>query len=208
LLYVARDAGVALVAYLCNVVNQDNPDKQTALLAKILSAAHGPRVLELGTGCGIVGLEMHYLCPNSEVILTDLPEAMEVLDHNAQLVRSRTDEGHLETMVLDWEEPLPEPLKKAPKDVILVSDCTYNSDSIPALVKTLAALIGISPSALAVVSMKVRHDSEATFFDLMSNAGLVSLEHSTIPMPDRFRSESGQRLEVIDVYVYAKKHDH
>jgi len=203
LLFDDRDAGIALVAYLCNVVKQEKP---TALLAKIQSRPC-LRVLELGTGCGIVGLNTRYLCPASNVFLTDLPEAMEILNYNAQPVRSYTEEGYLGTMELDWEVPLPERLKESPMDIILVSDCTYNSDSIPALVKTLAAFVEASPIALVVVSMKVRHDSEAIFFDLMSDAGLISVEHTAIPLPDRLRLDTGQQLEVVDIYVYAKEQE-
>ncbi|KAK4693593.1 hypothetical protein P7C71_g3842, partial [Lecanoromycetidae sp. Uapishka_2] len=131
--------------------------------------------------------------------------AMGILNHNTRSAKSHANKGHLETMVLDWEESLPEAFSRSPKDVILVSDCTYNSDSTPALVKVLAALIRFAPTALIVVSMKVRHDSEAIFFDLMSDAGLTAIEHTAISLPDRLKLDTGEELEVVHIYVYRKK---
>lgn len=191
-----------MVAFVSNVVKERKP---TALFTKIKSTTsqYGPRILELGTGCGIVGLEFRYLVRESHVLLTDLPAAMKILNQNAQFVRNMFDKGHLATMEFDWEALSPHTLTKHWTDIILVSDCTYNSDSIPGLVRSLAALMEVSPTALIVVSMKVRHDSEAVFFDLMAGAGLASIEHTAIPLPDRTRTDIGQALEVVDVYVYA-----
>lgn len=62
-----------------------------------------------------------------------------------------------------------------------------------------------SPAALIVVALKVRHDSEAVFFELMATAGMTEFEHVAIPLPDRHRSGTGQALEVVDVYVYGKR---
>lgn len=195
-----------MVTYLCKIVKEDKP---TALLAKIQSIddRYSLQILELGAGCGIVGLEMCYLYPASNILLTDLPEAMGILSHNTKQVKSHTHIGQLEIAELNWEKPLPEPLKISPKDIVLVSDCTYNSDSIPALVRTLAALVDVSPTATIVISMKVRHDSEAAFFGLMSEAGFALIENTTISLPDRTRADTDQGLEVVDVYVYAKTHE-
>lgn len=169
-----------------------------------MAASGSPKVLELGSGCGIVGLQIAHLCPSSEVLLTDLHEAMGILDYNVKKSGLLSRRGKVATTVLDWDAALPDEMSRAKYDLVIVSDCTYNSDSIPALVQTLTAIVSSSPAALIVISMKVRHDSEAIFFDLMAEAGLGEIEHSTIPLPDRCRNHIGQSLEVIDVYVYGK----
>lgn len=161
----------------------------------------GLRVLELGSGCGLVGLQIAHACPLSHIWLTDLPEAMEILQFNinqAQLAMG----CHVRSTTLDWEEHLPKTIATERIDLVLVSDCTYNSDSIPALVKTLKTLIENSPSALIVISMKVRHDSEAIFFRLMADAGLKQAEHHVYKIPDMQRTVRGQSLENVDIYTY------
>lgn len=173
-------------------------------LAKLLqrTTPRGPRILELGSGCGIVGLLVADLCSTSDVLLTDLPEAMDMLNHNVEYARFVSSKGKLATAVLDWNEPLPERVAKQGSDLVIVSDCTYNPDSIPGLVQSLSSVAEVSPDLLIVVSLKMRHDSEAIFFDLMAGADFVEAEHTAVPLPDRYRDETGQELEVVHVYVY------
>ena len=173
-------------------------------LAKLLqsTAPRGPGILELGSGCGIVGLQVADLCSTSDILLTDLPEAMDTLNHNVEHAKFVSSNVKLATALLDWDEPFPERLTKQRFDLVIVSDCTYNPDSIPGLVKTLSSVAENSPNALIVVSLKVRHDSEAIFFDLMAGAEFVEAEHISIPLPDRCRTKTGQELEVVDIYVY------
>lgn len=169
---------------------------------------HGPRVLELGSGCGIVGLEIAQLCPQSDVFLTDLPEAMEILNFNVREVTgSISNISNIATAILDWDDTVPMLIQKAEYDLVIISDCTYNSDSIPALVKTLAAVVDASPTASVVVSMKVRHDSEAIFFDLIGAAGFVKAEHCAITLPDRQRAEGDEALETVDIYVFSRNNN-
>ena len=204
LTYGARDAGIALTAYLSTLMLQPRP---TSDLAKLLqrSTPRGPRILELGSGCGIVGSQVANLCSASDVLSTDLPDAMDILNHNVERATFVSSRGKLATAVLDWDEPLPDRVGKQRFDLVIVSDCTYNPDSIPALVKTLSAVAENSLDALIVVSLKVRHDSEAIFFDLMACSDFVEAEHTAIPLPDRHRSETGQDLEAVEVYVYRRR---
>ena len=180
--------------------------RPTSDLAKLLqrSTPRGPRVLELGSGCGIVGLHAADLCSARDVLLSDLPDAMDILNYNVERAKFLFNRGNIATAVLDWDEPLPERVGKQIFDLVVVSDCTYNPDSIPALVKTLSAVAENSFDTLIVVSLKVRHDSEAIFFDLMAGSDFVEVEHTAIPLPDQYRSETGQELEAVEVYVYRR----
>ena len=140
------------------------------------------RVLELGSGCGIAGLTLASLQPNCHMWLTDLPESMDLLQLNIQ--ESIPAAGsQLLGQVLVWGQDFSLDTGEEQLDLILVSDCTYNTDSIPALVKTFATLLAQSPAALIVVATKVRHVSELIFFDLMTDAGIIQVEHLTIPLP-------------------------
>ena len=129
---------------------------------------------------------------------------MEILDCNIDEAKVAAKTGTITSAILDWEEPLPANVWKTHYDLIVVSDCTYNSDSIPALVNTLTALIRRSPNALIAVSMKKRHESEAIFFDSIAAAGLVETDHVQVALPDRQRQKDGQPLEAVDIYVYRR----
>ena len=201
LTFFARDAGIALVAFLSTLVLQPRSMSDLAKVLK-MSIHGGPKVLELGSGCGIVGLQVADLCSTSDVLLTDLPDAMDILNHNVERAKSVFGRDQPATAILNWDEPFPEMISKKRFDLVVLSDCTYNPDSIPGLVKTLSSVTENSPDALVVVSLKVRHDSEAIFFDLMADAKFVEAERITIPLPDRHRSETGQELEVVKIYVY------
>lgn len=196
----SRDAGIVLATCLSHTVSQ--PQSMPSLAKVLKHNTHSPRVIELGSGCGIVGLEIAHLCPASDVYLTDLPEAMDILHHNINEAKFTSTRGRVAAAILEWDKPLPDDIAKNQYDLLIVSDCTYNSDSIPALVRTLAALIAKSPGALIVISMKVRHDSEAIFFDLMAEARLTKTDLTTIELPDRIRQATQQPLEVVDIYVY------
>ncbi len=200
LTFSSRDAGVALVAFLSTLALQPKPASDLAKLLR--TSTRAPRILELGSGCGLVGLQIADLCSTSDVLLTDLSDAMDILNHNVERARFTSSRGKLATAVLDWDEALPELVAKKRFDLVILSDCTYNPDSVPGLVRTLSSVAKISPNALVVVSLKVRHDSEAIFFDLMADAGFAEAEHAAIPLPDRCRSDSGQELEVVEVYIY------
>jgi len=50
-------------------------------LEKLL-AKKNLKILELGAGCGIVGITLSSYFPTSQVLLTDLPEATEIIERN------------------------------------------------------------------------------------------------------------------------------
>lgn len=118
------------------------------------------------------------------MILTDLAEASEILDLNVRTAYPAS-EDRVTHQVLDWSFPLPQNIEVTKWDLVLVADCTYNPDVVPDLVKTLKALAdGNGDRGLKVMlAMKVRHDSELIFFDLMKDAGFVVKEKKCVPLP-------------------------
>lgn len=195
-----RDAGLTLAAHLDRTLTQ-RTDKD--VLHQVLREALSRRlaVIELGSGCGIVGIGLAQLIPNCEVLLTDLQEAEEIICRN---IESSTllQPSSVSFDILDWEAPIPASVAGKHFDLILVSDCTYNSDSIPALVKTLCDLVGRSPGAAVVVSMKVRHASEQAFFELMDECGFNILDHATILLPNMQTSETGEGFNTVHIYAF------
>ena len=140
------------------------------------------QIVELGCGCGIVGIVSAHNRTNCRVILTDLLEASGLAVRNAGSASLHGSSG-ISFQALDWEMDVPDLPSDGPIDVILASDCTYNPDSSPALVRTLTALAGQSPQATVIIAMKVRHSAEIIFFDLMQSAGFVNRSHYSVVLP-------------------------
>lgn len=158
-------------------------------------------VIELGSGCGLVGIALASVRPRCRILLTDLPDAMNILDYNA--ARSQPAlESKIEHMVLDWDDKLPTSVMQEQYGLIIVSECTYNEDSIPGLVQTLSALAARSPSVLIVVATKVRHFQEAIFFDLMSDVGFIEIEQLSIPLPCPQKENDEKMYETVDVHIF------
>lgn len=215
------DAGIVLAGHLCDLCDSIKPPSPNQnILSAVLKRRH-PKILELGAGTGVVGLTFAVKYPESTVLLTDLPEAEELLRDNIKLhldTRERTKRllaertnkaiasNKVSFEVLDWEKEPGEAVRSEVWDLIVVADCTYNVDAIPALVKMLGTVVrgkgrgrkseggkqdekstGSSADSKAeagdetrdpvvLVALKKRHESEACFFDLMRDEGFVERE--------------------------------
>ena len=114
--------------------------------------------------------------------MTDLQEASElaIKNANAAVIPSSSS---LDFHALDWEKEFTGFSSENHLDAILVSDCTYNPDSSPELVRTITSFAFRSPGVIIIVAMKVRHAAELIFFDLMQSAGFVEHHHHSIALP-------------------------
>jgi hypothetical protein len=77
---------------------------------------------------------------------------------------------------------------------MVVADCTYNPDVVPDLVKTLRAVAEGNKEVVVLLAMKVRHESELVFFDLMTEAGFGVVEKCGVPVP--VVGGEGERIEI------------
>lgn len=164
------------------------------------------RAIELGSGCGVVGIGLAQLMPSCEVVLTDLPEAQEILMRNTTAPPQLGRQSKTTVTVLNWDEELPETICQKQYDAVLVSDCTYNPDSLPALVRMLGLLSQQSPSAAVVVALKRRHESEAIFFGLMRAAGFQIYDQSTFDLSMSPAGEAGE-AQAVEMYVFRRPTD-
>ena len=173
-----------------------------ALRQALLNADERPlNVVELGSGCGIVGIAMAQLYP-SNVTLTDLPDAMDILEAN--IASAKTTKGSsLKALILDWFDQDPLRHLDGNPDLIALADCTYNADTIPALVHTLDVICSHHPAALIVVSLKRRHDSEAIFFESMSDTGFVLLDRLHLPQPHEGCTEKAS-IDGLEILTYRR----
>lgn len=204
----SRDAGLATVTYIditldhlrkrpSRARNNDTSSTIPALQRVLSTSRDLPlQVVELGAGCGIVGIALAQMLPNCSVLLTDLPEVEDIITRNINAAQPAA-KSTLHYQNLDWDDP-PDNLCPQPIDLILVSDCTYNSDSLPALVSALDQLVRTSPEAIILVALKRRHDSETVFFDLMRSASFTAQQDS-MQIPSQY-----EEVDEIEFYCFSR----
>ncbi|KAH9904460.1 hypothetical protein F4778DRAFT_63585 [Xylariomycetidae sp. FL2044] len=110
-------------------------------------------------------------------------------------------------------------------DLVVLSDCTYNVDSLPALVGTLSALHllnqdrrrrrttgpeGVNEKSSVLLATKPRHESEKALFGLLDAEGWRYKVATRIPLPGN-GGEGGDKEgggggegEVVEVYLLEK----
>lgn len=177
------DGSQALAQYIDQIISLQTPSSLPLLEYVLVSATYRKlNVLELGCGCGTVGLTLAQMIPDCDVVLTDLPEVTELVVANLDRLNPAIN-SKVNFQALDWQRPVPDKLQSRPNDLIIVSECTYNSDTLQALVNTLTSLLVRSPKAVIVVSTKTRHSSEAVFFDMMRSAGFVQDSTTRVKLP-------------------------
>jgi methylase of polypeptide subunit release factors len=121
-----RDAGIAISCHMSELF-EDGP------VARVLLPSKRPtqlQILELGAGCGMVGITIAQLVEGARVLLTDLPEAQEIVKRNIGQA-SAAKKSTLDFQELNWDDELPRNLQPldARLDLVIAADCTYNSDS-------------------------------------------------------------------------------
>ncbi|RPA83371.1 hypothetical protein BJ508DRAFT_413567 [Ascobolus immersus RN42] len=200
------DAGIILSAYLDHYA-----DKSSGPLTKLHSRLNRKEeftAIELGSGCGLVGLTLATVYPKSTVFLTDLSEAEELCRRNLELVSTTT--SGVDFCVLDWyDTAIPETIPKDTADIILAADCTYNTGSVPALVKTFERLTENNRDAVVLLAHKPRHDSERLFFELMEdNFDIVERTDAALPKTSDWEDEDdGGQLpaQAVNLYTFKRK---
>ncbi|KAI0893048.1 putative methyltransferase-domain-containing protein [Annulohypoxylon nitens] len=187
-------------------------------------------VLELGSGVGILGITLALIIEKAAiaqgrtlseatVLLTDLAEAEERALSNisrAEAVLSSSSTASstvtLKYENLDWDEgrhgqfgPL---ASSRPWDLVILSDCTYNVDSLPALVGTLSAFHAANTKyarnqertkTSVILATKPRHSSEQALFGLLKADEWQYSVLRSIPLP-----KLGEEDEVVDIYLLEK----
>ena len=112
------------------------------------------RVLELGSGLGLVGMAFSLLKLGSQslIVLTDVPSAMPLLMYNMERNKDILTGQSIHAQPLLWSVNEC-PLDEEPYDFILGSDLLYNTEMIPSLVSTIQRYLH---STKGVVVMAVR----------------------------------------------------
>lgn len=191
------DASLGFLIYLEQITSTPQEDSKVRNLIDA-SAKKPIKVLELGAGCGIVGIAFAQMF-RCDALLTDLKDTTEILQTNVKLARVKLGSS-LQTEVLDWSSDLHYSVN-VKHHLVVVSDCIYNPDSSIHLVETLQRLAQTSPQVLILVGFKRRHDADHVFFDQMKAAKFEILETEKIALPHT-ASDYDTTSPTIEFYIY------
>ncbi|KAM5346371.1 hypothetical protein ACJ41O_009376 [Fusarium nematophilum] len=223
------DGGVVATCALVGIETAPDSDSShdacMRTMKNIFQRQKSIRVLELGCGVGILGVglgavypKLHSSSPGDcTILMTDLPEA----EARARANMRRLENSHLrfqENPVrmlyenLDWEEGrqgrFGPQVQSQPWDLVMLSDCTYNVDMLPALVETLSAIhatnlrhfpAGEPFTTKVFIATKPRHESEAALFQLLDKDGWYNVHKQVMPMP-----VLGGAPQAIELYLFDK----
>lgn len=156
------------------------------------------RVLEVGSGCGIVGVALAQL-RKCEIVLTDLEDAQDILKSNVDLA-TPVPGATIRHQVLGWGPSLDD-ISDSSFDLVLVSDCIYNPDSSVLLVETLDQMTKQNPNTLIVVGFKRRHDADDIFFERMQACKFLVDERTEIQLP-HIATEYDTTEPKVEMFVY------
>jgi hypothetical protein len=123
----------------------DMPAKQLMLQrCRCSRLLNGVRIVDLGSGTGIVGLALHALGAQ-RVVVTDMPKCMHLLEQNVEewkTLHTGEDFGELEAVSLAWEQYLPGDVDRllngggdqisddTSLKIVIACDCVYGTDHI------------------------------------------------------------------------------
>ncbi|KAH6894481.1 putative methyltransferase-domain-containing protein [Thelonectria olida] len=226
---IARHVWDAGVVALCAIAGIDAlPDHESSqnpcmqALKGVLNSQKSINILELGCGVGILGVGLGAVFPRiatgeCKILMTDLPEAEARARSNIDRIRpqiSETGESQVQMLYenLDWEDArqgrFGHLAQSRPWDLVMLSDCTYNVDMLPALVETLSAIhlanlrhvpVGEPFTTKVFLATKPRHASERALFDLMENEGWETLHQQVLSLP-----VLGAEAESVELYLFDK----
>ncbi|PNY04026.1 hypothetical protein L195_g000437 [Trifolium pratense] len=156
----------------------------------------GKKVVELGSGCGLVGCIAALL--GGEVILTDLPDRLRLLRKNIETNMEHISlRGSITATELTWGEDPDQELIDPKPDYILGSDVVYSEGAVVDLLETLSQLSG--PNTTILLAGELRNDAILEYFlEAAMNDFTIGRVDQTLWHPD-FRSNR------VVLYVLVKK---
>ncbi|KAH6916111.1 putative methyltransferase-domain-containing protein [Coprinopsis sp. MPI-PUGE-AT-0042] len=193
------DSGIGLSSWLVRIAGDRDVDFASSSVAEaglnrlkdILSVNRAQRILELGSGIGIVSLVLAALRegkvpsgePQDEILSTDLDTAIPLLGHNIAANKRFYLSVDLKAAVLDWEGDLSQIGNNQRFDFVVMADVTYNTSSFPVLVNTLRSIVEANPDTRPcfLLGYKQRDESERSLWDMAKAIGLHFAQVGEIP---------------------------
>ncbi|KHG04629.1 Methyltransferase-like protein 21A [Gossypium arboreum] len=115
----------------------------------------GKKVVELGSGCGLVGCIAALL--GAQVILTDLPDRLRLLKKNVESNLRHGVRGSAAVKELTWGDDPDNDLIEPPPDYVLGSDVIYSEGAVVDLLDSLTQLC--RPQTTVFLSGELRNDT-------------------------------------------------
>ncbi|XP_059297112.1 uncharacterized protein LOC132050078 isoform X3 [Lycium ferocissimum] len=120
----------------------------------------GKKVVELGSGCGLVGCIAALL--GAQVILTDLPDRLRLLKKNVEANLYGDVRGSATVDELTWGDELDNDMRNPLPDYVLGSDVIYSEGAVTDLIATLLDLSGTQTTV--ILAGELRNDAILEYF--------------------------------------------
>lgn len=145
---VVWDASLVLAKYL------------EVMCQKMPNLLGGLKVLEIGSGLGLVGITAATL--GAQVTLTDLPDSLSLIKVNIAVNKNHITSmgGYAIAEVLSWGDTCSDILQNLVFDYVLIADCIYYEESIEPLINTLLHLNNSSNTKPAIYIAQELRDSD------------------------------------------------
>lgn len=158
-----------------------------------------PRVLELGSGTGLVGIAAACVWA-ADVTLTDLPEILPNLTSNINRNRATSEScgGQMAVQPLDWGTTTP-PSNEARYSVIVAADPLYSADHPRLLTQAVARWLQPGPDARLIIELPLRqgyHSERQELCDRISAMGLALSESGYESGPEDWQDKTGASVVV------------
>lgn len=141
----------------------------------------GKKVIELGSGCGLVGCIAALL--GAQVILTDLPDRLRLLKKNVETNLRHGVRGSASVMDLTWGDDPDQDMIEPPPDFVLGSDVIYSEGAVLDLLDTLSQLCGNQTTIF--ISGELRNDAVIEYFlELAMKSFVIGRVHQEQWHPD------------------------
>ncbi|WWD20541.1 hypothetical protein CI109_105017 [Kwoniella shandongensis] len=128
----------------------------------------GKKIIELGSGTGLVGIATAMLEPTSQVWVTDQEMLLDLMQANSELNLDDLDgENNVHVAELSWGEPIHETIPVEEASIILAADCVYFEPAFPLLVTTLCDLAPVGKDIEILFCWKKRRKADKRFFAML-----------------------------------------
>lgn len=201
----------------CSLGRRENlkEAKEAVDICSTLAEIIGPRdptgalhILELGAGIGLTGLQVATQLP-CRVLLTDLKEAIPLLERNIKLNRAKFEYGEdaVTSQVLSWgnASDCEDALRWLPSDeriLILAADCVYFKELQIPLEQTLAALLSQAPKgSICLIAGARRWKSDNLFYaKLGQRTRTATHQLSCVCLKETMSRDANGRRDVLRVF--------
>ncbi|EPS59615.1 hypothetical protein M569_15191, partial [Genlisea aurea] len=120
----------------------------------------GKKVVELGSGCGLVGLTAAYL--GGEVILTDQHSMLRLLRKNVESNLDGNIRGSATVAELTWGDYFDQHFTDPPPDFVVGSDIVFSESGVEDLMDALGQLCGRETTV--ILAAELRNDEILEYF--------------------------------------------